>query len=113
MSGKNSRLTGQLIQAYVEACWCEIGEAANATTPEPELNPALRERIDVLGRDCEQLLDVEPEAVMAKLERLEYEAAREDDRVVEAANRVRAKEKAMVKAGEKRRPRKRYSRWRR
>lgn len=87
----NGEQLGSLIQDYVKARWGEPG-GERAAAPGALLDEALRERVDILGMDGVRLLHVAAVDVLAELERLEGEAAREDARVAVAAARVRAQE---------------------
>jgi hypothetical protein len=74
---------GPMIQDYVRARWRRGGVTLSADELGRKLDPALRERIDLLGIDDEKLLGVKPEEVMSRLERLERDALREDSGVSE------------------------------
>ena len=87
----NGEQLGSLIQDYVKARWGEPG-GERAAAPGALLDEELRERVDILGMDGVRLLRVSAMDVLAELERLEREAAREDARVAVAAARVRARE---------------------
>jgi hypothetical protein len=75
--------SGLMIQDYVRARLRRGGVTLSADELGRKLDPDLRERIDLLGIDDEKLLGVKPEEVMARLERLERDALREDSGVSE------------------------------
>ncbi|MBN2702294.1 MAG: hypothetical protein ACPW60_14015 [Methylohalobius sp. ZOD2] len=78
MSKRKAERIGALIQSYVRAKWGCLPDDGAGTDLSLALGPELRDRIDILGLDGERLLDVAPAAVLAELELLEREAARED-----------------------------------
>ena len=83
---------GAMIQAYVRARWGDAPDMPSVAELEASLEPGLSDRIDILGLDGKRLLDVGAEATLAELEKLERAAAREDARVMGAADRIRAQE---------------------
>ena len=91
MRCNNGEQLGSLIQDYVKDRWGEPG-GERAAAPGTLLDEALRERVDILGMDGVRLLHVAAVEVLAELERLEREAARDDARVAVAAARARAQE---------------------
>jgi len=78
---KNGTDFGPIIQDYVRAKWGRGGSALSADELGRKLDPALRERIDLLGVDDEKLLAVQPQDVIGRIEALEREALREDSQV--------------------------------
>src|SRR5215217_4941473 len=89
MMDESGQAVGELVQEYVRLKWKRAGPPVRARTIGQHLGPALRSRIDVLGTDGEQLLEVRPSAVMQKIEELEQQAALEDRGVLEQASRAR------------------------
>src|SRR5215208_3207053 len=89
MTDESGQAVGELVQEYVRLKWKRAGPPVRARTIGQHLGQALRSRIDVLGTDGEQLLEVRPSAVMQKIEELEQQAALEDRGVLEQASRAR------------------------
>lgn len=89
MMDESGQAVGELVQEYVRLKWKRAGPPVRVRTIGQHLGPALRCRIDVLGTDGEQLLEVRPSAVMQKIEELEQQAALEDRGVLEQASRAR------------------------
>lgn len=87
---------GELVRAYAHAKWADEPDARNIARLGGRLDPVLRERIDTLGLEGEQLLSVEPGEVLVMLEALERQAAEEDARVSGAAARLRADEQQTI-----------------
>ena len=109
MTHKSAQTTGELVQEYVRS------KAERASSPErvqevgQDLGRALRFRIDVLGVDSMQLLNIAPASVLHKLEELEEQADLEDRNMLARATRP-ADDTAVTKLGEQSwapRPRKR------
>src|SRR5215204_31636 len=75
MMDESGQAVGELVQEYVRR---EQDPRVRARTIGQHLGLALRSRIDVLGTDGEQLLEVRPSAVMQRIEELEQQAALED-----------------------------------
>ena len=75
--------SGLMIQDYIRAKWGRAGIVLSAEELGRKLDPALRERIDLLGVDDEKLLGVKPEDVFNRIEELERDALREDSGVSE------------------------------
>src|SRR5829696_1078225 len=88
MTDESGQAVGELVQE-VRLKWKRAGPPVRARTIGQHLGPALRSRIDVLGTDGEQLLEVRPSAVMQRIEELEQQAALEDRGVLEQASRAR------------------------
>jgi len=78
---------GALIQAYLRSRWGDEHEASEVGRMAAAIEPELKDRVDILGLDGEALLEVQAEAVLAKLEALERAAALEDGRVSGALQR--------------------------
>ena len=87
MADESGQAMGELVQEYVRLKWKRAGPPVRARTIGQHLGPALRSRIDVLGTDGEQLLEVAPALVMQELENLERKAALEDNGMLEHASR--------------------------
>src|SRR5215203_4399707 len=68
MMDESGQAVGELVQEYVRLKWKRAGPPVRARTIGQHLGPALRSRIDVLGTDGEQLLEVRPSAVMQRIE---------------------------------------------
>lgn len=81
---------GRLVQDYVRAKWRRPGTIGPADDVGQGLDPALRERIDLLGTDDERLLLVRPEEVIGCLTELEHEAWLEDVGAGESVKRFRS-----------------------
>ena len=79
---------GRAIQAYVRHKKSRAPGRDEASPAHETLEPALRRRIDALGRDDERLLDVGAGDVLAMLKALESEAASEDGRAAALAMRL-------------------------
>jgi hypothetical protein len=77
----NGKDFGPIIQDYVRAKWGRGDKTLTAEELGRKLDPALRERIDLLGVDDEKLLNVKPEDVIGRIEALERDALREDSQV--------------------------------
>jgi hypothetical protein len=77
----NDKDFGPLIQDYVRAKWGRGGLTLSADELGRKLDPALRERVDLLGVDDEKLLGVKPEDVIRRIEALERDALREDSQI--------------------------------
>jgi hypothetical protein len=77
----NDKDFGPMIQDYVRAKWGRGDMTVTADELGRKLDPALRERVDLLGVDDEKLLGVRPEEVIRRIESLEREALREDSGV--------------------------------
>jgi hypothetical protein len=77
----NGKGFGPIIQDYVRAKWGRGDKTQTADELGRKLDPALRERIDLLGVDDEKLLGVQPHEVISRIEALEREALREDSQV--------------------------------
>src|SRR5215207_7665447 len=58
MMDESGQAVGELVQEYVRLKWKRAGPPVRARTIGQHLGPALRSRIDVLGTDGEQLLEV-------------------------------------------------------
>lgn len=80
---------GRLVLDYVRAKWCRPGATRSAKEIAHELDPELRERVDLLGNDDELLLEVLPEEVLDRIDELEREAELEDAGVIGRANEIR------------------------
>jgi hypothetical protein len=78
MTHKSVQTTGEFVQEYVRCKWERAVSPERVQETGNELDPALRSRIDVLGLDSMQLLNIAPALVMPKLEELEHHAALED-----------------------------------
>lgn len=91
MTGKSVQLTGdkihRVILEYVRSKWERTASPKRVQEIAQELGPDLRSRIDVLGIDSMQLLNVEFGSVMHKLHELEQQAATEDSGMLEKATR--------------------------
>lgn len=87
---------GELIQTYARAKWGLRPDQAGAARAAALLQPQLRERIDVLGSDGVQLLDIAPARVLERLAALEREASLEDARAQAAAARHREREERVM-----------------
>ena len=72
---------GPIIQDYVRAKWGRGDTTLTADELGCKLDPALRERVDLLGVDDEKLLGVQPHDVISRIEALERDALREDSQV--------------------------------
>jgi hypothetical protein len=77
----NDKDFGPMIQDYVRAKWGRGDMTVTADELGRKLDPALRERIDLLGVDDEKPLGLRPEEVIRRIESLEREALREDSGV--------------------------------
>jgi hypothetical protein len=77
----NGKDFGPIIQDYVRAKWGRGDKTLTADELGRKLDPALRERIDLLGVDDEKLLAVQPQDVISRIEALERDALREDSQV--------------------------------
>jgi hypothetical protein len=77
----NGKDFGPIIQDYVRAKWGRGDKTLTADELGRKLDPALRERIDLLGVDDEKLLGVQPHDVISRIEALERDALREDSQV--------------------------------
>jgi hypothetical protein len=77
----NGKDFGPIIQDYVRAKWGRGDKATTAEDLGSKLDPALRERVDLLGVDDEKLLAVQPHEVNGRIEALERDALREDSQV--------------------------------
>jgi hypothetical protein len=77
----NGKDFGPLIQDYVRAKWGRGDKTVTADELGRKLDPALRERIDLLGVDDEKLLAVQPQEVISRIEALERDALREDSQI--------------------------------
>ena len=77
----NGKDFGPIIQDYVRAKWGRGDKTSTADELGRKLDPALRERVDLLGVDDEKLLAVQPQDVIARIEALEREALQEDSQV--------------------------------
>jgi hypothetical protein len=78
ITSERTKQKGELVQAYVRIKWRRGGSADGAEEIGQRLGLALRSRIDALGTDGDQLLEVLPTSIMQKLEELERQAALED-----------------------------------
>ena len=87
---------GALVQAYARAIWGDSVDKAEADRLGTLLGPNLRDRIDVLGFDCERLVKVAETDVMRRLDALENEANREDANVRARAASVRSTEEGVI-----------------
>lgn len=92
MSTESDANVGELVQAHIRAKW---GDGARRPD-NARLTPALRERVDALGFDCERLLDVAADEVLDRLSALEREATQEDARALGAAASVHAREQNAI-----------------
>src|SRR4051812_29932009 len=101
MMDESGQAVGELVQEYVRLKWKRAGPPVRARTIGQHLGPALRSRIDVLGTDGEQLLEVRPSAVMQKIEELEQQAALEDRGVLEQASRARLSAQPTLRSSKK------------
>lgn len=99
MSDSNPDGLGELIQAYVRSRWGGVPLPEGEAPPGELLDQALRDRVDVLGFDSDELLSVPAHEVLATLERLENEAAREDARIAVATIHARVARPPGVVAG--------------
>ena len=77
----NGKDFGPIIQDYVRAKWGRGDMSLTADELGRKLDPALRERVDLLGVDDEKLLAVQPQDVIGRIEALERDALREDSQV--------------------------------
>ena len=77
----NGKDSGPIIQDSVRAKWGRGNMTLTADELGRKLDPALRERIDLLGVDDEKLLAVKPQDVIGRIEALERDALREDSQV--------------------------------
>ena len=77
----NGKDFGPIIQDYVRAKWGRGDNTLTADELGRKLDPALRERVDLLGVDDEKLLGVQPQEVISRIEALERDALREDSQV--------------------------------
>ena len=77
----NGKDFGPIIQDYVRAKWGRGDMTLTADELGRRLDPALRERVDLLGVDDEKLLAVQPHDVIGRIEALERDALREDSQV--------------------------------
>ena len=93
MSGRG---IGELIQAYVHAKWAGDSDEENTKRLGADLPFALRERVDALGFEGENLLSVDSAEVLNAISALEREAAEEDARAHKAASSVRAEEERAI-----------------
>ena len=98
MTDKSVQITGNVVQEYVRFKWERTASPKRVQEIAQELDPDLRSRIDVLGIDSMQLLNVEPDSVMHMLQELERQAALEDSGMLEKASRS-ADETAVRKLG--------------
>jgi len=83
---------GAIVQAYARAKWRGEHDPTKSAAIGAQLDPELRNRVDMLGFDAEKLLDLDPGEVLARIEALEREALLEDRRVAPIAASVRARE---------------------
>jgi hypothetical protein len=74
---------GLLIQDYIRAKLGRGEKDVSADELGRRLDPALRERIDLLGVDDEKLLVIGPHDVVRRIQELECDALREDSGVSE------------------------------
>src|SRR4051794_23582498 len=101
MMDESGQAVGELVQEYVRLKWKRAGPPVRASTIGQHLGPALRSRIDVLGTDGEQLLEVAPSAVMKKIEELEQQAVLDDRGVLEQASRARFSTQPTLRSSKK------------
>jgi hypothetical protein len=87
MTLDSGEATGELVQKYIRLRWNRASSREVAQAVGQQLEPALRSRIDVLGTDAEELLNVAADSVIQKLQILEEQAALEDRGIIEQANR--------------------------
>ena len=97
MTLEGGEATGELVQKYIRLRWGRASSREVAEAVGQQLDPALRSRIDVLGTDAEELLNVAANSVIQKLQRLEEQAALEDRGIIEQANRSSGGEKSKSK----------------
>ena len=83
MQTNHQKDSGLMIQDYVRAKWGRGGLNLSSDELGRKLDPAMRDRVDLLGIDDEKLLGVAPEDVVSRIEKLERDALREDGRVGE------------------------------
>ena len=83
MTASDRTEPGHLIQDYMRAKWGRGDREASADELGRRLDPALRERIDLLGVDDEKLLGIGPHDVLRRIQELERDALREDSGVSE------------------------------
>jgi hypothetical protein len=77
ITSERTKQKGELVHAYVRIKW-RRRECRRAEEIGQRLGSALRSRIDALGTDGDQLLEVLPTSIMQKLDELERQAALED-----------------------------------
>ncbi len=99
MTLESEGATGELVQKYIRLRWSRASSREMAQAAGQQLDPALRSRIDALGTDAEELLNVAPDSVIQKLQGLEEQAALEDRGVIEQANRSAGGRKSQSKPG--------------
>ena len=99
MTLESEGATGELVQKYIRLRWSRASSREMAQAVGQQLDPALRSRIDVLGTDAEELLNVAPDSVIQKLETLEDQAALEDGGMIEQAHRSFGGVKSQSKPG--------------
>lgn len=87
-------LLGAQIQAYARANWSGAADRKQAAEFAAHLDPKVRQRVDALGVDAENLVGVAPGEVLAKLQALERAAHLEDAGALQAATRQREHEEA-------------------
>lgn len=86
MSDDAGKSQGDLIKRYVRAKWRGQAGTSEVDRLGQMLDPAVRARVDAIGMDDEELLQVPDQAVLARLEQLERDAEQE---LVRALNGVR------------------------
>lgn len=96
MSEVSRKRIGRSIQEYARSKQGGGAGTEGAPFGGAGIDPALRDRVDMLGIDCERLLEVPPERALGQLEALEREAEREDAQAKRLADRVRAAEERAI-----------------
>lgn len=84
----------ELIDAYARAKWGAPPDSDAVARLGAQLEPALKQRLDVLGSDGERLLEAGPDGILDRLAELEEEAFLEDAAADPAADRRRTLEES-------------------
>lgn len=77
MSDDAAKRQGALIKQYVRAKWRGLANTDEVKLIGQRLDPKVRDRIDAIGMDDQELLQVPDDAVLARLEELERKGEHE------------------------------------
>lgn len=92
----NGAELGELIQSYTRVRWGSGRNGREADRLGASLDRDLRDRIDLLGIDAEQLLSVDSDQVLSELRSLEKEGIQEDANARPMAKKIRTQEEESI-----------------